>query len=146
MHHADSDSWRSAFLGDRVGEVVAETEVGVNDYLELPEFFFGHGPTGVIDRGRQVGRTVIEYVDDSGAPLDPIDEFPIPAFADTDGDGIRDNAAGLIEVLDSDLSWQLDIQRDPSECRLIRRADVPGSDHGRTRHLLRTDRRRPHPR
>ena len=66
------------FLGDRVGEVVAETEVGLNDYLELPPFFFGHGPTGVIDRGRQVGRTVIEYVDETGAPLDADRRFPDP--------------------------------------------------------------------
>ena len=101
------------FLGDRVGEVVAETEVGVNDYLELPDAFFGHGPVGVVDRGRQVGRTVIDYVDETGAPLEATTEFPLPAFADPDGDGIRQRA-DVIEVVGSSLAWRLDIRRDPT--------------------------------
>lgn len=101
------------FLGDRAGDIVAETEVALNDYLELPDSFFGHGPNGVIDRGRQVGRTVIDYVDETGAPLDPSDEFPLPAFEDTDGDGIRESR-DVIELVGSERSWQLDIRRDPA--------------------------------
>ncbi len=111
---AASGSWPSHSSGIESATSSPRAEVGLNDYLEIPQFFFGHGPSGVIDRGRQVGRTVIEYVDETGAPLDPTDEFPIPAFADVDGDGFRDDAAGLVEVLDSDLSWQLDIRRDPA--------------------------------
>jgi hypothetical protein len=101
-----------ATSGTRSGQVVAVREVGLNEYLELPPFFFGHGPDGVIDRGRRIGTTVIEYVDEAGAALDAPTEFPIPAFSDTDGDGFRDR--DVIELTGTDVSWRLDIRPDPT--------------------------------
>ncbi|WP_040492347.1 hypothetical protein [Ilumatobacter nonamiensis] len=101
------------FVGEQAGEVIAVEEVPWNEYLELPPFFFGHGSDGVIDRGRQVGDTVIEYVDETGAPLEPVDEFPLPAFGDPDDDGFREDAS-VIELVDSNVSWKLDITRDPT--------------------------------
>ncbi len=58
------------------GETVAVGELDVNGYLEIPPFFVGNGPDGIIDRGRQVGETLIEHVDETGAPFEPDDGLP----------------------------------------------------------------------
>ena len=102
-----------ATTGEQTGQVVAAAEVSLDDYVEIPGYLFGHGDDGVIDRGRQVGQTMIGYVDSSGVAPESSFEFTLPAFADTDGDGFREDAT-IVESVGTELSWGLDIVRDPA--------------------------------
>ncbi|MFN3258490.1 MAG: hypothetical protein ACE37B_22640 [Ilumatobacter sp.] len=69
--------------GEFAGEVVARSEpLDAATWVELPPAAFGHGTDGVIARARDVGATLIEYVDITGAPrgLDTV----TPHFAQVD--------------------------------------------------------------
>lgn len=55
--------------GARAGEVVARSEsLSAAAWVELPVSPFGHGPDGIVARARDVGATLIGYVDINGAP------------------------------------------------------------------------------
>ncbi len=106
------------FTGEREGEVVASTELAPGAYLEIPDYFFGHGPDGIVSRGLD-GATILQYVDDDGQPQDLSESgdngTPFPVFevgADPSG-GVRIDDA-VISLLGSDTSWQLEITRDPA--------------------------------
>ncbi|MGA9276976.1 hypothetical protein [Ilumatobacter sp.] len=120
------------FLGEREGQVVAVEEVPLNAYLELPPYFFGHGPDGVIARGRNTNETVIGYVDENGEPRGSGESTengtPFPLLdVDQRVDGSNRD---IVSVVGSDLSWELDITRDPEWESSYTGPDVvvPGSD------------------
>lgn len=72
-----------ALSGDRAGEIVARSEpLDSATWVELPRSPFGHGVDGVVARARDVGATLIGYVDVDGAPI----EWPgvVPHFATVD--------------------------------------------------------------
>lgn len=58
-----------ALSGPSAGEVIASAPISIVAYSELPVGTFGHGPTGIIDRVRDVGAQLIGYVDVDGSPL-----------------------------------------------------------------------------
>jgi hypothetical protein len=69
--------------GSRSGEVVARSQsLGAAAWVELPVSAFGHGPEGIVARARDVGATLIGYVDVDGAPT----TYPgvVPHFATVD--------------------------------------------------------------
>ena len=106
------------FDGNREGQVVASSEVALDDYLEIPDYFFGHGPDGIVSRGRD-GATVLGHVGEDGQPQDLSESgdngTPFPVFdigADPTGQGVLDVES--ISLRGTGLSWQLDIARDPA--------------------------------
>jgi hypothetical protein len=103
------------FVGDRTGEVVAFEEVGLIDYLELPAYFFGHGPDGVIARARVANVPIIGYVDEMGAPRGSGErgEFGTPSPL-LDAERTDGSNGIVVSVLDSQTSWELDVVRSPS--------------------------------
>ncbi|MEP1125902.1 MAG: hypothetical protein ABJH68_18635 [Ilumatobacter sp.] len=106
------------FLGENAGSVVAVDEVDVNAYLEIPPYFFGHGSDGVITRGRD-GATVIGYVDEDGQPRDSGESaengtsFPMLDL-ETDLQDTSPASEGIVTLRGTEVSWQLDIERDPT--------------------------------
>lgn len=115
-----------AITGDRAGEVVAEAEVGLNDFLETPAYPLGNGPDGIVDRGRQQNKTIIGHVDDQGDALDPAAEFPVVEFARSSR-GVR---SSVIEISTTDTAWTLHIDEDPNsgDTYVGPTAPVPSSD------------------
>ena len=61
-----------ALAGANEGTVVAESLQGWVAYVELPVGAFARGSTGVVDQARDIGATVIDYVDEDGEPLAPL--------------------------------------------------------------------------
>ena len=105
------------FLGENQGKIVAVDEVDLNAYLEIPPYFFGHGPDGIISRGRD-GATLVGYVDEEGQPRDSGESaengMPFPVFGfgpDVADQGVVDD--DVITLQGTDVSWRLDITRDP---------------------------------
>jgi len=102
------------FLGDREGDVVAVEEVDINRYLELPPLLLGHGPNGVIDRGRIANDTVIGYVDQNGVDRDSGESsdvgVPFPLFDVERVDGTENVL--IVDRIGSSVGWELDITRD----------------------------------
>lgn len=96
-----------ALSGDRAGNVLAARQLPANPYLELPRGSFGHGPDGVIDRGRSVNSTVIEYVDRDGAPATWSGPDPVMVeMAGVDG-------ALRISTVGDGPAWDLEITSSP---------------------------------
>lgn len=66
--------------GARAGEIVARSDsLSAATWVELPDSAFGHGPDGIVARARDIGATLIEYVDINGAPtpwLGVVPHFP----------------------------------------------------------------------
>lgn len=101
------------FVGDRAGEVVAAQMVQLNEFLEIPPYFLGHGPDGVIQRGRTANVAIIGYVDEAGMPRDSGEsgDFGTPyPLLETD----RDSDGFVVSVVGSPVSWNLEIQTDPT--------------------------------
>lgn len=122
------------FLGENEGEVVAFEEVGVNDYLEIPPYFFGHGPDGIVARGRG-GETVIGYVDEFGEPTGSGESAengtPFPVFDFKTGTDLPSPPErNTITVRGADVGWRIDITRDPAwEATFVGRNVVaPGTE------------------
>ncbi len=91
-----------ALAGGRPGQVVATSPpLDINRYVELPTGALGLGPSGVIDRARQVGEQLTGYVDFAGQPLD----FAGPPLVTIDDDVVR--------IDDGSLAWPLEIERHP---------------------------------
>lgn len=111
-----------------LGDVFASVEVDVNTYLELPPYPFGTGDSGVIDRVRDVGATIIDFSDGRDGGFGSLG-VPVPRFA-VNGDGITDPASGRIEVPELGWIWNLDIRRDPTNADTFDgpSAPVPTSD------------------
>lgn len=61
-----------ALTGPNEGSVVAESLQSWVRYIELPVGAFTLGPNGVIDQARDIGATVIDYVNENGDPVTPI--------------------------------------------------------------------------
>lgn len=55
--------------GPFAGTVIARAAVPIVTYTELPDGALGLGPSGIIDRVRDVGTQLIAYVDREGGPL-----------------------------------------------------------------------------
>ena len=58
-----------ALDGDRAGTTVGSTPLGWTAYTEIPIGSFGHGGSGIVDRVREINKTVFGYVDVNGQPL-----------------------------------------------------------------------------
>lgn len=108
--------------GDLAGETVAEEEIGVNEYLELPPYPFGHGPEGIIDRVRNVNATLIGYVDEQGAPI----EWPAAAPPLLE----HDVRSGVVSVAGSELAWDLDITEAPTSTDTFSGPSAPAPTTG----------------
>ena len=110
------------------GQVFAFVETDPNSYLELPPYAFGTGETGVIDRTRNNGDTILAFAagrdDEIEAP-----GVPFPQFARND-EGFSDPATGRIELVDRGWAWNLDIARDPTNASTFTgpSAPVPTTD------------------
>lgn len=92
--------------GEQAGDVVAESDLAPVAYLELPDGAFGHGPDGIVDRARDVNRTVLGYVDAKGNPVQWAGSPP-PLLTWTPGLG----DGGRVSVVGSDLAWDLAITK-----------------------------------
>ena len=94
------------------GQVFAVAEIDANTYLELPPYPFGTGDTGVIDRTRSIGDTVIEFSEGRDDAIGSLG-VPVPRFAENEA-GFADSASGRIEIPERGWAWNLDITRDPA--------------------------------
>lgn len=94
------------------GQVFAAVEVDTFRFLELPPYPFGTGDSGVIDRTRNVGETVIEFSEGRDGQVGSLG-VPVPRFAENDL-GFPDPETGRIVIPDRGWAWNLDITRDPS--------------------------------
>jgi hypothetical protein len=92
-----------ALSGERAGEVVASSPLDPALYTELPTGAFGHGPTGILDRSRQVGEQVIGYVGPNGGSITWPDAPPL--FVVDDRETVR--------PADGSMEWPLEVERHP---------------------------------
>ncbi|MEM9515782.1 MAG: hypothetical protein AAGA42_13100 [Actinomycetota bacterium] len=93
--------------GPNAGTVVARSEpLDAGRWVELPTSSFGHGIDGIVARTRDVGATLLTYVDIDGRPATPT--TPTPDFPEADDSLLITNG-------NSRVAWQLEIdgQRRP---------------------------------
>lgn len=117
-------------LGANEGGVVAVEEVDLNAYLELPPYFFGHGPEGVVERGRD-NATIADYVDEDGQPLGVSAATPFPSFDFKTGtESPTPPERNTITVQGAEFGWQIEVTRDPGwqPTYLGRNVVAPGLD------------------
>ena len=93
-----------ALDGNRAGTTVASTPLGITQYVELPTGAFGHGGAGVVDRVREVNRTVFGYVDVEGQPLVWSETEPVLLSTSSDRTTITDSVGH---------SWNTAVERAP---------------------------------
>ena len=96
-----------ALSGARAGEVVASNPVDMIHYLEIGPGVFGHGLTGIVDRARNVGTQVIQYVDVNGDPAALTPSVPFFTMLDD-----------VVSGTDPSMSWSLEIERHPDAAEL----------------------------
>lgn len=92
-----------ALTGPKRGTVLETVPVPAATYSELPVGAFGLGPSGVVDRVRDVGRQVIGYVDDHGDPT----TMPGTATVTIDSSNVVHRVGGP--------TWNLQITRQPEQ-------------------------------
>jgi hypothetical protein len=90
-----------ALTGPKRGIVLENAPVPAVTYSELPIGAFGLGPTGIVDRVRDVGRQVIGYVDEHGDPTT------------MDGTATVTIDSSNVVRRDGGATWNLQIVRDP---------------------------------
>ena len=90
--------------GSEIGRTVASVEVDAAAYVEFPVGPFGQGPDGIVDRVRDVGTTVLPYVDSTGEPL------AAPGF--DVAEITYDPSTGEVGS-NSGVAWQVDIRKHP---------------------------------
>ncbi len=91
-----------ALSGPSRGSVIASSPVDIVTYVEIPVGAFGHGPTGIVDRVRDVGHELIRYVDETGQPLT------------VDGSALVTIDAQSTVRMERGPTWPLVVQRDPT--------------------------------
>ncbi|MGB0113367.1 MAG: hypothetical protein WBP59_09130 [Ilumatobacteraceae bacterium] len=91
--------------GPTAGTVVAESLADWNQYLELPVGAFMLGENGIVDQTRDVGSTVMEYVDRSGEPLGPIDGAGTPVAVDAMA--LYNGEPADVALLGEDPGWRI---------------------------------------
>lgn len=96
-----------ALSGDRAGQVIASAPVPAVEFAEAPTAVLGHGAAGIIDR--RTGKTLLGYVDLTGAPI-TLGRPGHQVVAD------GDLSTGDVNLKDSDGThdWHLTINRDSS--------------------------------
>lgn len=109
--------------GDRAGEIVARSEpLSSATWVELPTSPFGHGGDGIVARARDVGATLIGYVDESGNPI----EWPtiVPHFPEV-GDDL------VVRLRNMSTEWPLQVngQRAPQPSFTGPAVPAPSTDH-----------------
>ena len=104
-----------ALSGDRAGQVLTSAPISAVEFAEAPGGVLGHGRDGIIDR--RTGKTLLGYVDVTGAPTS------LGRSAHTVGTINGDVASSDLVVRDPDglHDWHLVIERDPTS---------PGSGNG----------------
>ena len=96
------------------GTIVATELLDTIAWLELPDGAIGLGPDGIVGRSRQVGETLIGYVDAQGSALDPTSivwpDGPPSVVRTEETTSMPDVSVERIGV-DDGPSWILDVTR-----------------------------------
>lgn len=117
-----------ALSGDRAGQMIASAPISAVEFAEAPTGVLGHGPDGIIDR--RTGKTLLGYVDVTGAPISlgrPAHQVTI-----TGGDVPEGSASIVVGDPDGTHGWHLSILvGDPSKAVQLSIDPPPApSSHG----------------